>query len=126
MPNTKIYKNAANIERRGYEIIATILELPKMTKSIVLDLHQKAAVLSSTVSDTPPFVADVDQCFDLEQLAIASLVKVEAFSGTNTPVQGFDGPAYDQQDRMSDSVVGVGSSTLSLSSQCLLSTGKIF
>lgn len=103
MPNTKIFKNATTIERRGFEIIMTILELPQLTKSTLSKLHRAAALLASTSLDNPPFVADVNQCLNLEQIAKSSLLKTEMLSGTNTP-QLYNGVSDYDIERMSDTI----------------------
>lgn len=77
MPNTKIYKNASSIEKKAYDLIASILDIPKLSKTYLSRLHKSAALLSSTISTTPPYAVDVNQCFDLERLAVASLLNSE-------------------------------------------------
>lgn len=125
MPNTKVYRNASSIEKRGYDIISTILELPKLTKSTVTKLQQTAAALASTVPDVPVSMTDIDQCSDFRRWS--SVIRSE--QATDAASMSGDHPrappsSYDTPAGMSSEIGAVLSLTSSSVSQTQLPFGK--
>lgn len=72
MPNTRIHRNARALEKRGGLMAASVLGRPKLNRTDLGLLHAQVAQLASVVPKHPPFITDIQHCYDLEIMVDAA------------------------------------------------------